>query len=321
MSTLAAALPRARRWLGRREAVLVAVLVVECLALSRMSPYFLTVSNLLGTTRIFTETALIALGMTLVIVSGGIDLSVGSLLALVSITVGFGFAGGIPMPAAIALAVVVGTLGGAMNGALVSYARLSPLAVTLGTFSLFRGLAYAVTGAHSVSTFPAWFAYLGQYYLGPIPGQLMVLAVAVAVVAVLLTRTTFGRYLYAFGCNETTARFSGVPVARLKLAIYAVTGLLVGIAGVVYTSRVSTARADAGLGLELNVIAAVVLGGASIYGGKGTVAGTALGVVILSLLSNGLTLANVPDTWSQVASGAVLVVTVFLNERFRKVDA
>ena len=195
---------------------------------------------------------------------------------------------------------------------------LHPLVVTLGTFALFQGLAYGLSGADAVSDFPAWFAYFGQFYAGPIPGQLIIFVVAVAVVWVILSRTRFGRYVYAIGNNEEAARFSGVPIRRVKLALYSGIGLLVAMAAVIYTSRVSTARGDSGLGLELDVISAVVLGGASIYGGSGTIGGTVLGVLIIATLRNGLILAGVPSTWQLFILGILLLVAVFLNEFFRK---
>ncbi len=300
-----------------RELVLLGVLVAIVVVMSLLSPVFLTLGNLLNTSRYFVEIGLISLGMTLIIITGGIDLSVGSNMALVSVVVGFSFLGGVPLPLAIVLGVVAGLVSGIFNGLFVTMLDLHPLVVTLGTFALFRGLAYGFSDADAVSSFPAWFAYFGQAYFGPIPGQLIVFGVAVVVVWLLLSRTRFGRYVYAIGHNEEAARFSGVPVERVKLALYAGTGLLVGLASVIYVSRVSTARGDAGLGLELDVIAAVVLGGASIYGGKGTIAGTVLGVLIIATLRNGLLLAGVPSTWQLFLLGVLLLVAVFLNEFFR----
>jgi len=175
-----------------------------------------------------------------------------------------------------------------------------------------------VSGARAVSDFPGWFAYFGQAYLGPVPGQLFIFVVAVAVVWVILSRTRFGRYVYAIGNNEEAARFSGVPIRKVKLALYSGIGLLVGMAAVIYTSRVYTARGDSGAGLELDVISAVVLGGASIYGGSGTIGGTVLGVLIIAVLRNGLILAGVPSTWQLFVLGVLLLTAVFLNEFFRK---
>ena len=301
-----------------REVVLLGVLVAIMLVMAQLSPFFLTLGNLLDTSRYFVEIGLIALGMTLIIITAGIDLSVGAGLALVSVAVGFSFAAGLPLPLALVLGLLTGLGAGLFNGLFITRLDLHPLVVTLGTFALFRGLAYGLSDADAVSSYPAWFAYFGQAYLGPIPGQLILFVVAVIVVWIVLSRTSFGRYVYAIGSNEEAARFSGVPVWRVKLALYTGIGFLVALAAIIYTSRVSTARADSGLGLELDVIAAVVLGGASIYGGVGTIAGSVLGVLIIATLRNGLVLAGVPSTWQLFLLGILVISAVFLNEFFRK---
>jgi rhamnose transport system permease protein len=308
-----------RRLKFSREVVLLGVLIVLMVAMSLLSPLFLTVGNLLNTSRFFVEVGLMALGMTLIIITGGIDLSVGSNLALVSVAVGFSYAAGLPLPLAIVFGLVVGVAAGLFNGLFITLLDLHPLVVTLGTFALFQGLAYGLTEAQAVSDFPAWFAYFGQaYLLNVVPGQLFIFIVAVVVVWLILSRTRFGRYVYAIGNNEEAAHFSGVPVRKVKLALYSGIGLLVGMAAVIYTSRVYTARGDSGLGLELDVISAVVLGGASIYGGSGTIGGTVLGVLIIATLRNGLVLAGVPSTWQVFVLGVLLLLAVFLNEFFRR---
>jgi ribose/xylose/arabinose/galactoside ABC-type transport system permease subunit len=301
-----------------REVVLLGVLIVLMIAMSLLSPLFFTLGNLLNTSRFFVEVGLMALGMTLIIITGGIDLSVGSNLALVSVAVGFSYAAGLPLPLAIVFGLVVGLAAGLFNGLFITLLDLHPLVVTLGTFALFQGLAYGLTKAEAISDFPGWFAYFGQAYFGPVPLQLFVFILAVVVVWLILSRTSFGRYVYAIGNNEEAARFSGVPVRKVKLALYTGIGLLVAMASVIYTSRVYTARGDSGLGLELDVISAVVLGGASIYGGSGTIGGTVLGVLIIATLRNGLVLAGVPSTWQVFVLGVLLLVAVFLNEFFRR---
>src|SRR5215212_7527156 len=315
MSAATGALKRLR---FSRELVLLGVLIALVIVMSLLSPLFFTLGNLLNTSRYFVEVGLMALGMTLIIITGGIDLSVGSNLALVSVAVGFTFAAGLPLPLAILFGLVVGMAAGFFNSVFITFLELHPLVVTLGTFALFQGLAYGLTGAQAVSNFPPWFAYFGQaYLLGAVPGQLIIFVAAIVIVWLILSRTSFGRYVYAIG-NDEAARFSGVPIRRVKVAIYSGIGLLVAIAAVIYTSRVSTARGDVGLGLELDVISAVVLGGASIYGGSGTIAGTVLGVVIIAILRNGLLLAGVPSTWQLFILGVLLLVAVFLNEFFRR---
>ena len=307
-----------RRIKFSREVVLLGVLIVLMVVMSLLSPLFFTVGNLLNTSRFFVEVGLMALGMTLIIITGGIDLSVGSNLALVSVAVGFSYAAGLPLPLAIVFGLVVGLTAGLFNGLFITLLDLHPLVVTLGTFALFQGLAYGLTKAEAVSGFPDWFAYFGQAYFGPVPLQLFIFILAVVVVWLILSRTSFGRYVYAIGNNEEAARFSGVPVRKVKLALYMGIGLLVAMASVIYTSRVYTARGDSGLGLELDVISAVVLGGASIYGGSGTIGGTVLGVLIIATLRNGLVLAGVPSTWQVFVLGVLLLVAVFINEFFRR---
>jgi len=319
MSTTTSTTPAARRLphLGR-ELVLLIVLVAELALFSTLSPYFLNVQNMLDTSRFFAESCLIALGMTLVIVTGGIDLSVGSLLALVSVAVGFSYSAGLPLPLALIVGLGTGAFGGLLNGALIASLGLSPLTVTLGTFSLFRGLAYVISNAGAVSNFPTWFAYIGQYYVGGlIPGQLVVFILSAIIMAIVLGRSRFGRYVFGLGTNPRATRMSGAPVLKVRYAVYVITGLLVAIAALIYTSRVSTARGNAGLGLELQAIAAVVLGGTNIKGGNGSIAGTVLGVLILAFLNQGLTLAGASSSISLVLQGVVLIVAIFANEFIR----
>lgn len=301
-----------------REKVLFLILVGEVIAFSVQSKYFFTVSNMLDTTRFFSETGLIAIGMTLIIMTGGIDLSVGSLLALCSIVIGFTMVAGVPLWISIALALIVGVLGGTLNGVLIARLGLSPLTVTLGTMALYRGVAYAATDANSVSSFPDWFSVFGGYYLGGIvPSQVVLFAIVAAIAGLYINRGAFGRYIRGIGFNERAVRFSGVSVNRIWTNAYVLTGLLVGLASVIYTSRLFTSRANAGEGLELTVIAAVVLGGVSIKGGTGTILGTVLGVLILAFLRQGLGLLDVPGDFVLVAQGVVLLVAVFANEFFR----
>jgi rhamnose transport system permease protein len=301
-----------------RELVLLGVLLGLIVVMTIASSLFLTTGNLLNTSRFYVEPGLIALGMTLVILTGGIDLSVGASLALVSVVIGFAFSSGVPLEIAIVLGLLTGLVCGAFNGLFIVLLDLNPLVVTLGTFALFRGLAFVVSNAGAVSAFPSWFEVFGQYYAGPVPLQLLLFIAAAIAVGVLLGRGRFGRYVRAIGYNPRAARYSGVPVARTILIVYTLTGLLVAVASIVYTSRVSSSRADSGMGLELDVIAAVVLGGASIRGGSGTVLGTVLGVLIIAVLRNGLFMAGVPTTWQLIVIGFVLIAAVFVNEFFRE---
>lgn len=317
--TKAPALRRPFHFLLGRIHVLILLLFVELGIFGALNPAYLSVSGLLDASRAYAEAGLLALGMTMVILTGGIDLSVASLLALVSVAIGFSSAAGLPLPLAIVLGVFVGMLGGMLNGLIIAGLKLHPLVVTLGTLAFFRGLAYAVTNANAVSNFPDWFSFIGQAYLWNIvPFQLVVLIVATFVVWLLLNKTSFGRYVYGLGVNERATLFSGVNVFKVKVAVYTISGLVAALAAIIQTSRVFTARANAATGLELTVIAMVALGGTRITGGSGSILGTAVGVLILAYLQDGLVFAGVRNDWGLVVTGIVLVLTVFVNEFFRQ---
>jgi rhamnose transport system permease protein len=288
--------------------VLALILVLALALLATQTDRFLTTDNLLNQGRLVAEIGLVALPMTLIIVTAGIDLSVGSIMGLSAILLGYGWKNlGLPLELSIALAVAAGGLAGFVNGWFIARVGVPPLIQTLATLALYRGLAEGISQARSVRGYPEWFFGLGQGDVLGVPTQLWILAVATLATGVVLARTTFGRALYVIGHNETAARFSGVPVGRVKIAIYTFSGLMAGLAGAVFVSRVSTTRSDMGTGLELDVIAAVVLGGTSIFGGTGTILGTALGVVLIQLLKNGLALTGVKGDATIVVIGTVLI--------------
>jgi rhamnose transport system permease protein len=192
-----------------------------------------------------------------------------------------------------------------------------PLIATLATLAIYRGMALGISQARPISGYPDWFEFFGQGSIGPLPTQFVVLILFTVVVAIFLARTPWGRYIYAIGHNAEAALFSGIPVARMLLAIYTFSGFMASLAAFIFVSRVTTTRADAGTGLELDVIAAVVLGGTSIYGGQGSILGTILGLVIIALLRNGLSLAGVRGDATVVVIGATLILAVFLNRVLR----
>jgi rhamnose transport system permease protein len=302
-----------RRWL-RHETVLLLILVLALVVLATQTDRFLTTDNLLNQGRLMAEVGLVALPMTYIIITGGIDLSVGSIMGLCAIMLGYGWKTfGLPLEASIALALVIGTAAGAVNGWFITRVRVPPLIMTLATLALYRGLAEGISQARSVRGYPDWFFTLGQGEVAGVPTQLWLLLVAVVAAAIVLGRTTFGRCLYAIGNNETGARFSGLPVDRIKLIIYSLSGLAGGLAAWIFVSRVSTTRSDMGTGLELDVIAAVVLGGTSIFGGTGTILGTLLGVVLVQLLKNGLALTGVKGDATIVVIGTVLILSILIS--------
>jgi rhamnose transport system permease protein len=304
--------PAARRALTRRETLLLGLLALFVWLGTALSPYFLDAGNFSDLTDDLMEKAIMALPLALVIIAGEIDLSVESMLGLSSALLGFCFALGMPLWAAIPLVLVVGALGGLLNGLLVTRAGLPSLVVTLGTLALFRGLASVVLGPRAVSHWPDSFNAFG---FGDVPGTLIpwpfvVFALLAVVFAFVLHRTWIGRQLYAAGKNREAARFAGVRVARLTTALFVLSGTLAALAGVILTARLASARADNGQGFVLDVVTAVLLGGVNIFGGEGTIAGVVLAVFVIGVLRNALTLADVAPDAQSTAVGALLVVSV-----------
>jgi rhamnose transport system permease protein len=257
---------------------------------------------------------LVALPMTFIIITGGIDLSVGSILGLTAIMIGVGWQTlGLPLELSVALALGIATLCGFVNGLFIVRVGVPPLIMTLATLAFYRGLAQGISEGRSVRGYPEWFFQLGQGDFLGLPTQIWLLIVGVIVSWVILARTTFGRTLYAIGNNETAARFSGLNVDRAKLIIYSYSGFMAGLAGWIFVSRVTTTRSDMGSGLELDVIAAVVLGGTSIFGGTGGIIGTVIGMVLIQLLKNGLALSGVTQDATIIVIGLVLILAILVN--------
>ena len=271
------------------------VLVLEILIFSHTGLHFATMGNMFEILRLSTEIGLLALVMTPIILTGGIDLSGGSLLLLAALCTLF-----------------IGAAGGGLNAFLITRLRLPPLIVTLGSFSLFRGLAESITrGVDNFTNFPASFLFLGQgYFWGGIPAQAPILAVMAAGTWFLVHRTTFGRCFRAIGFSPEGARYAGIPVGRRITLAYVLAGTAAGLAALIYVARVGQAKADAGTGYELLAITAVVLGGASIFGGTGSVHGTLLGVAVLAVLKIGLTLSDQPSELAGILTGALLLAVL-----------
>jgi rhamnose transport system permease protein len=305
--------PARARFNVTQELVLLVALTVALAVLATLSDRFFTVGNMLNQGRLMTEVALVALPMTFIIITGGIDLSVGSIMGLTAILLGVFWQNGLPLPLAVVAAILVAGACGFFNGLLITRLRVPPLIMTLATLALFRGLAEGISQARSVRGYPEWFFVLGQGEVLGVPTQLWILLVAVIAFWITLSKTTFGRSLYAIGHNETAARYSAIKVDRIKLVIYTLSGLMAGLAGAIFVSRVSTTRSDMGTGLELDVIAAVVLGGTSIFGGIGTIAGTVLGFTLIQLLKNGLALTGVKGDATIVVIGTVLILSILIT--------
>ncbi|MFC2249806.1 ABC transporter permease [Labrys portucalensis] len=303
-----------RSLLLRHEAILALLLVVVLVFLAQSSDRFLTVDNLLNQARLMTEIGLIALAMTFVIVTGGIDLSVGSIVGVVAIVLGVLWQNlGLPLPVAIVLALALGTLCGVVNGLIITRFKVPPLIATLATLALYRGLAEGISQARSVRGYPDWFLVLGQGQVLDVPVQVWLLLLTAIVAACVLGLTVFGRATYAIGSNEIAARFSGIAVDRTKILIYGASGLCASLAGVIFVSRVTTTRSDMGSGWELDAITAVVLGGTSIFGGRGTIIGTVLGLALMQALKNGLLLQGYKGDSTIILIGTALILTVLLS--------
>jgi ribose/xylose/arabinose/galactoside ABC-type transport system permease subunit/ABC-type sugar transport system substrate-binding protein len=304
--------------------VLLAVIFLEVATFAFTGANFFTARNGFEIVRLAAEIGLLAFGLTPVIKTGGIDLSVGSMMGLSAVVLGASWSTlGLPVWLAAAVAVAVGAAGGALNGLLVTRLRVPPLIVTLGTFSLYRGIAEATTGGYATYTgFPPGFLALGQdYALGWVPLQLpLVLAVFVGL-WLWLHRTVDGRELTALGFNAEGARFAGVRVEALTFRTYLFSGMCAALAGVIYVARLGQAKADAGLGAELTAIAAVVLGGTSIAGGRGTLHGTVLGLLALIILQNGLRLTGQPGEVAGLFTGAILIGSIAIHLRWSKASA
>jgi rhamnose transport system permease protein len=311
-------------WARRLEVLLVVVLLAEFLIFSRTGTNFATRENMLETVKLSVEIGLLALVMTPVILTGGIDLSVGSLLALCAI--GFGKLwrdAGLAWPVAGILTLALGGLGGGLNAVLITRLRLPPLIVTLGTFSLFRGLAEAIThGVDNFTGFPPDFLAFGQgYYGGIIPAQVPIFAAVAVAIWLLVHRTAFGRSFRAIGFSPEGARYAGLPIKRRIALVYLLTGVVTSLAAMIYVARVGQAKADAGTGYELLAITAVVLGGTSIFGGTGTVTGTLLGVAALAVLKNGLQLSDQPSELAGILTGALLLLALAGEAILKKISA
>jgi len=288
-------------------------LAVLCAILWILTPYFLTVSNLLNIAEQTSINAIVAVGMTFVILSGGIDLSVGSIVAFSGVVLGAALQSGQPLLLALVLAAAVGLACGLGNGALVSWGGLPPFIVTLGTMSIARGAALLFTEGRPVSGFDPGFRMLATGRVAFIPAPVIATILVYAIAHFVLTRTTFGRYVYAIGGNEEATRLSGVAIRFHKTMIYGVSGLMSAIAAIILTARLNSAQPIAGMMYELDAIAATVIGGTSLMGGEGSLGGTLVGALIMGVLRNGLNLLGVSSFLQQIVIGAVIVVAVLLD--------
>jgi len=288
------------------------------LVLSFLTPAFLTVHNILNVLRQVSVISILAAGETFVILTGGIDLSVGSMLGLCGVVLA-GVLNGTGSPLlAVLTGLSLGALMGLTNGVLVSKGKLPPFCATLGMMAIARGFAFVYTQGRPISGFPRSFRFFGTGYLGPIPIPIIIALAVFLFAYYVLSQTTFGRYVYSLGSNETATRMSGVKTDYYKTWVYLVSGLLAGLAAVVFTARINSGHPAAGEGYELDAIAAVVIGGTSLSGGEGTIIGTLIGALIMGVIRNGLNLINVDPFWQQVVIGAVIIFAVLADQRTKR---
>jgi ribose transport system permease protein len=317
-TTQAAELAATKRKERRRALIQLAgmlpVLVLICIFFAILTPNFLTQNNIVNVVRQASINIVLAAGMTFVILTGGIDLAVGSVLgftAVIAVAVSL-----IPALswAAVPIALLAGLLVGALTGMTVAYVGLPPFIVTLGTYTAIRGAAYLAAGGTTVINSKIGFAWIGNGYVGPVPWLVIIALLTIAVSAFILHGTVLGVHVYAVGGNAQASRLTGIPVPLVLIFVYGVSGLLSGLGGVMSASRLYSAQGQLGIGYELDAIAAVILGGTSFSGGIGTVFGTLVGALIIAVLNNGLTLMNVSFYWQLVIKGAVIVLAVTLDK-------
>ena len=303
--------------LGRESGIIIGFLIL-CAVFAWLNPAFMRVDNLLDIALQSSITAVLAIGMTLVIITAGIDLSVGSVLALSAYLTADLMARGVAIPLAILAGLACGLLAGALNGILITKGQLPPFIVTLGTMSLLRGVVLIYSqGAPVYGVPPEFKALIAGRFLG-VPVPVMIAAVIAILAWLTLQYTPFGQQVIAIGGNEEAARLSGINVQRRLISVYMISGLLAGVGAMILTARLGAAEPISGTGYELNAIAAAVMGGASLAGGQGSILGTVVGALIMGSLQNGLTLNNVPAFYQQVAVGAVIIVAVFVDQWRRR---
>ncbi|WP_394992502.1 ABC transporter permease [Emticicia sp.] len=290
------------------------VFITICLILSFISPQFLTVSNW---TIIITQVsinALLAFGVTFVIITGGIDLSLGSMVAVTGVTAAMlAHPDTFSLVLPIFVALLVGLLMGAFNGLIITKSKIAPFIVTLGTMTIGRGLALILSKGRPVSNLSDSFNFIGGGTIFGVPFPIIVLIFVFVVCNIILKKTLLGRYIYAVGGNEQASRASGINVNQVKMAVYSIAGLLAGLAGILLTSRITTGQPNAGAGFELDAIAAAVIGGTSTSGGTGTMTGTLIGVLLIGVINNGLDLLNVTSYYQQVVMGIIIIGAVILD--------
>ena len=302
-----------------RQYGLLIVFGIICLLISLITPQFLTVSNLTIIVTQVSINALLAFGVTFVIITGGIDLSLGSIVAVTGVTSAMlAHPDSNPVLIPIVMGLLAGLLMGVFNGFIITKSKIAPFIVTLGTMTIGRGLALILSDGRPVSNLSGSFNYLGSGTIFGIPILILIFILVFALCSIILSKTILGRYIYAIGGNEQAARASWINIDRVKLSVYSISGLLAGLAGILLASRITTGQPNAGAGFELDAIAAVVIGGTSTAGGRGTMSGTLIGVLLIGVINNGLDLLNVTSYYQQVVMGIIIIGAVIIDSLNQK---
>ncbi|MGO4269200.1 ABC transporter permease [Paenibacillus sp. TAF58] len=279
---------------------------------------FLSTSNVLNVLRQISINAIIAFGMTFTILINGIDLSVGSILAVSQvITIGLLFMG-VPIVPALIVGLLIGAVLGLINGFVITKGKIPPFIVTLSMMIMARGFAYVLTGGRPMSFNNEILSFIGNGYIGPIPVPIIIMVICLIITSFILNKTKFGRHVYAVGGNREAARFSGIQISKIEMIVYTISGLLAGLSGVILAARMSSAQPTSGSGFELDAIAAVVLGGTSFSGGIGKIGGVFIGALIIGVLNNGLNLMHVSSYWQMIIKGLVIVTAVYVDSLKKK---
>lgn len=301
-----------------RELTLFVLIALIIIVMSNLSPYFFSFANFRAVAVGMAPTAIIVIGMAILLASGGFDLSVGSVMALSSTVVAMLLLAGTPIPVAVVLGLVLGAVAGLANGLLITGLGINPLIATLGTMSITRGIALVLTEGFSVSSLPTEFAWIGKASVMGFPMMVILMLLLVIAFDLSVRHTRFFRQVYFIGANEKAAMLSGIHVTRVRIIAYVLTGVLAALAGILLASRLMSGTPTAGSGIELQVLAAAVIGGASLRGGEGTILGAFLGVVFVALINNSMTMLAVSIYWQMIVIGGVLVSAVALDMLIRK---
>lgn len=298
------------------EIILFFIFIMIVILNSNLSPYFLDYTNLMNTTFNFIEKAIIALPMMFVIICGDIDISVASIIALSSVFMGMASHAGVNTFGLVAIGLFTGMMAGFLNGFIITKFGIPAIAVTLGSMSLFRGIAYVILGDKAFTKYPISFAYFGQGYIGNtmVPFELILFLMLAIIFGIILHRTAMGRKVFAIGNNSTAANFSGIPVNRIRLIIFTVIGLCSGLASILLTSRIGSTRPNIASGWELEIITTVVLGGVAITGGKGNIFGVIISIFIIGFLKFGMGLINIPGKVMTIIIGLLLILAIMLPQ-------